>query len=194
MDLFEIDPWRSRRSDGGTGAESVAARGDARFGGGDGEWWDRLLAGSPLWSSDGPPARDDCRFDLFPTSSPATDNPIPGMGPGRKGPIVNESAFGAALFAGSTRAGGVTDTAVTDTGVAAEGVGGMSPGQSRGFGTPGTPGAASGIGRDGDAFASGGAGARAGTHPGQFRGFGGPGAREAASGAAQGSDTFTGGG
>ncbi|MBX6386770.1 MAG: hypothetical protein IRZ07_27970, partial [Microbispora sp.] len=73
MDLFEIDPWRSRRSDGGAGAESGAAGDGARFGGGDGEWWDGLLAGSPLWSSDGPLARDDCRFDLFSSSSDATD-------------------------------------------------------------------------------------------------------------------------
>ncbi|MEU8175107.1 DUF222 domain-containing protein [Microbispora hainanensis] len=36
MDLFDIDPERLRRSNDS-----------------DGEWWDRLIANSPLWSSDG---------------------------------------------------------------------------------------------------------------------------------------------
>ncbi|MBX6381404.1 MAG: hypothetical protein IRZ07_00315, partial [Microbispora sp.] len=125
MDLFDVDPWHSRRSDRGAGTENGAARGDARLGGGDGEWWDRLIANSPLWSSDGPLARDDCRFDLFSTSSDATDNLIPGMGSGRRGPALSESAFGAALFTGGTRGGGVTDTGV------AEDFGGTHPGQSR---------------------------------------------------------------
>uniref|UniRef100_UPI0011C8DEEA hypothetical protein n=1 Tax=Microbispora sp. CSR-4 TaxID=2592813 RepID=UPI0011C8DEEA len=45
MDLFDIDPERLRHSN------------DA-----DGEWWDgwwdRLIANSPLWSSDGSSARE----------------------------------------------------------------------------------------------------------------------------------------
>ncbi|WP_460715806.1 DUF222 domain-containing protein, partial [Microbispora hainanensis] len=41
MDLFNIDPERLRRSNDG-----------------DGEWWDRLIANSPLWSSDGSSARE----------------------------------------------------------------------------------------------------------------------------------------
>ncbi|MEU8177118.1 DUF222 domain-containing protein [Microbispora hainanensis] len=41
MDLFDIDPERLRRSNDG-----------------DGEWWDRLIANSPLWSSDGSSARE----------------------------------------------------------------------------------------------------------------------------------------
>ncbi|TQS19847.1 hypothetical protein, partial [Microbispora hainanensis] len=41
MDLFDIDPEHLRRSNDG-----------------DGEWWDRLIANSPLWSSDGSSARD----------------------------------------------------------------------------------------------------------------------------------------
>ncbi|MEV4321911.1 DUF222 domain-containing protein [Microbispora rosea] len=41
MDLFDIHPERPRRSSDG-----------------DGEWWDRLTAGSPLWSSDGSCARE----------------------------------------------------------------------------------------------------------------------------------------
>ncbi|WP_460716927.1 hypothetical protein, partial [Microbispora hainanensis] len=40
MDLFDIDPERLRHSNDG-----------------DGEWWDRLIANSPLWSSDGSSAR-----------------------------------------------------------------------------------------------------------------------------------------
>ncbi|MEU8178524.1 DUF222 domain-containing protein [Microbispora hainanensis] len=41
MDLFDVDPDRLHRSS------------DT-----DGEWWDRLIANSPLWSSDGSSARD----------------------------------------------------------------------------------------------------------------------------------------
>ncbi|NJP29632.1 hypothetical protein FLW53_36655, partial [Microbispora sp. SCL1-1] len=42
MDLFDIDPEHHRHSNGP----------------GDGEWWDRLIANSPLWSSDGSSARE----------------------------------------------------------------------------------------------------------------------------------------
>ncbi|TQS12510.1 DUF222 domain-containing protein, partial [Microbispora hainanensis] len=41
MDLFDIDPEHPRRSNNS-----------------DGEWWDRLIANSPLWSSDGSSARE----------------------------------------------------------------------------------------------------------------------------------------
>ncbi|MEV4454604.1 hypothetical protein, partial [Microbispora sp. NPDC049633] len=33
------------------------------------DWWDRLTAGSPLWSSDGSLARDDCRPEYFSIAS-----------------------------------------------------------------------------------------------------------------------------
>ncbi|MBX6383423.1 MAG: hypothetical protein IRZ07_10700, partial [Microbispora sp.] len=96
MALFELDPKHPRHLNDG-----------------DGEWWDRLIAGSPLWSGQGPLARDD-RRDLFSTSSEATDNPIPRMGSGRTGPALTESAFGAALFTGGTRSGGTAETGVAE--------------------------------------------------------------------------------
>ncbi|MBX6169648.1 MAG: DUF222 domain-containing protein, partial [Thermobispora bispora] len=130
MDLFDVDHGRSRRSD------EV-----------DGEWWNRLIAGSPLWSSNGPLAREDCRFDLFSTSSPATDNPAPRTGSGRRNPAV-AGAFGTALFTGGTR-GGVTDTGV------AEGFGSTHPGQSGGTDDPGARSASSSAGQGGDTFAGG---------------------------------------
>ncbi|WP_169982822.1 hypothetical protein, partial [Microbispora sp. H10836] len=35
----------------------------------DDDWWDQLTAGSPLWSSDGSLARDDCRPEYFSIAS-----------------------------------------------------------------------------------------------------------------------------
>ncbi|MGW5263299.1 DUF222 domain-containing protein [Microbispora sp. NPDC004025] len=61
MDLFEFDPDRSRCSNNA-----------------DGDWWDRLTAESPLWSSDGSAARDEAARDDnvendAPTDSRTTD-------------------------------------------------------------------------------------------------------------------------
>ncbi|KAB8187778.1 HNH endonuclease signature motif containing protein [Microbispora catharanthi] len=53
MDLFDLDPDRPRR----------ANRND------DG-WWDRLIADSPLWSSDGSLARDEYFIGRFPIVEP----------------------------------------------------------------------------------------------------------------------------
>ncbi|WP_204053786.1 hypothetical protein, partial [Microbispora rosea] len=72
MDLFDIDPDRPRRSNNT----------------GDG-WWDRLTAGSPLWSADGSSAREYFPIiDLQPPrhTSANTSNGAPGTGsPGSPG-------------------------------------------------------------------------------------------------------------
>ncbi|WP_156081202.1 HNH endonuclease signature motif containing protein [Microbispora rosea] len=66
MDLFEVDPNRHRRSNNT----------------GDG-WWDRLTAGSPLWSADGSSAREHFPIiDLQPPqhTSANTSDGAPGTG------------------------------------------------------------------------------------------------------------------
>ncbi|MEU8175943.1 DUF222 domain-containing protein [Microbispora hainanensis] len=60
MDLFDIDPELLRRSNDG-----------------DGEWWDRLTANSPLWSSDGSSAREPFPITGFKPRQPAD---APGAG------------------------------------------------------------------------------------------------------------------
>ncbi|MEV1204267.1 DUF222 domain-containing protein, partial [Microbispora rosea] len=62
MDLFEVDPNRPRRSNNT----------------GDG-WWDRLTAGSPLWSADGSSARE--HFPIIDLQPPRhTSDGAPGAG------------------------------------------------------------------------------------------------------------------
>ncbi|MEU6414803.1 hypothetical protein, partial [Microbispora sp. NPDC046933] len=112
MDLFGSDPGHPRDSNnvnnanngdqtnsGNRGNGGNSANGGT---GGDGEWWDRLTAGSPLWSSEGSLARE-----YFPiidpepgqhashTGSPAPDSEAPDGG-------VTD---GEATSDGATRAG-----------------------------------------------------------------------------------------
>ncbi|WP_405393794.1 hypothetical protein [Microbispora hainanensis] len=54
MDLFDIDPERLRHSNGP-----------------DDGWWDRLVANSPLWSSDGSSAREPFPIINFAPRQPA---------------------------------------------------------------------------------------------------------------------------
>ncbi|WP_432865821.1 DUF222 domain-containing protein [Microbispora rosea] len=71
MDLFDVDPDRPRRSNFSDG------------------WWDRLTAGSPLWSADGSSAREHFPIiDLHPPrhTSANTSGSAPGAGsPGSPG-------------------------------------------------------------------------------------------------------------
>ncbi|MGW5263970.1 hypothetical protein ACWEQG_23620, partial [Microbispora sp. NPDC004025] len=72
MDLFEFDPAHPRRS-------NITDNG----------WWDRLVADSPLWSSEGSLARDDCSVGFVHGGhvggSPMNDGPTCGPVDGADG-------------------------------------------------------------------------------------------------------------
>ncbi|TQS10414.1 DUF222 domain-containing protein, partial [Microbispora hainanensis] len=107
MDLFDIDPERLRRSNDG-----------------DGEWWDRLIANSPLWSSDGSSAR--------------APFPIIGLDARQHADAPGAASTGAASTgaAGTGAAGEAADSADgPDTGAAraaADGAGASDAGAARG--------------------------------------------------------------
>ncbi|MEU8171449.1 DUF222 domain-containing protein [Microbispora hainanensis] len=80
MDLFGIDPERLRRSNDS-----------------DGGWWDRLIANSPLWSSDGSSAREPF--------------PIIGFEPSQDASQDGSASAGDGAPAGGSTAGPGADTA-----------------------------------------------------------------------------------
>ncbi|TQS18982.1 hypothetical protein, partial [Microbispora hainanensis] len=88
MDLFDIDPERLHHSNDG-----------------DGEWWDRLIVSSPLWSSDGSSAREP--FPIIgldarqPAGAPGTES---AASPGTDGAGA-DAARGTAEGAGASDAG-----------------------------------------------------------------------------------------
>ncbi|GAB3896677.1 hypothetical protein GCM10027612_51510 [Microbispora bryophytorum subsp. camponoti] len=77
MDLFNLDPDRPRRTNKA-----------------DDDWWDRLIADSPLWSFDSSLARDKYSFGPFPPESETPDSGGRGNGP-RDGDATNVQNDGA---------------------------------------------------------------------------------------------------
>ncbi|MEU8178889.1 hypothetical protein AB0C14_39005, partial [Microbispora hainanensis] len=129
MDLFDIDPERLRRSNDS-----------------DGEWWDRLIANSPLWSSDGSSAREPFPIIGFeppqPTGAPnaeSMDAPradVPGTntdgadatrGEAASAHTADTDGFSAESGAGAAR--GAADGA--ESGAGASDVGGRGRGRTR---------------------------------------------------------------
>ncbi|TQS21999.1 hypothetical protein FLX08_10510, partial [Microbispora hainanensis] len=142
MDLFDIDPERLRHSN------------DA-----DDGWWDRLIANSPLWSSDGSSARapfpiiglDDRQPGAASTDAPGTDAPGTDA-PGTDAPGVDaaggavdgadatctnadgadsDGANAARGAAASANAAGMDGSGMNGAGTGASGVGGLGRGRGR---------------------------------------------------------------
>src|SRR5690349_9501670 len=112
MGLFDRDPGHPRRSNDG-----------------DGDWWDRLTAGSPLWSpewssewsSEGSLARDEHLIDRAPIVDSPRDESA-GAGPASAAEYVG--AAGGEDADGGEDAGAAAD----DAGPAGAGPGGGSDG------------------------------------------------------------------
>ncbi|MEV7808784.1 hypothetical protein AB0O28_38115, partial [Microbispora sp. NPDC088329] len=83
MDLFGSDPEHSRRSNRA-----------------DGDWWDRLTADSPLWSSEGSLARDECPVGHLLSGTPRR----PGPEGARDGSARAGAGVGGSVEIGSTDA------------------------------------------------------------------------------------------
>ncbi|GGO15456.1 HNH endonuclease signature motif containing protein [Microbispora bryophytorum] len=143
MDLFDLDPERSRRSNS------------------SGEWWDRLTADSPLWSSEGSLAREH-----FPIADPQ---------PARHASRTEaDSSASSGLTGGEDTGDDATSAASAAAAAAAAAAGGGAHGSSAHGSSADSAGGA-------DAGSTGGAGA------GSARGAG---ARDAATGAAGGRSSW----
>ncbi|GAB3139652.1 hypothetical protein GCM10027161_24490 [Microbispora hainanensis] len=103
MDLFDIDPEHLRHSNDG-----------------DGEWWDRLIANSPLWSSDGSSARDPFPIIGFEPPQNASQHASTSAGDGASssGSTAGPGADTAGRLADDTEADGTADGTDTACGTA----------------------------------------------------------------------------
>ncbi|MEU7886594.1 DUF222 domain-containing protein [Microbispora bryophytorum] len=98
MDLFNLNPDRPRRTNKA-----------------DDGWWDRLIADSPLWSFNGPLARDKYSFGPFPLEPETRNFGGRGNGP-RDGDATN------------VQNDGTTDDCAANAGPGGAGPGGAGPG------------------------------------------------------------------
>ncbi|MEU8057821.1 DUF222 domain-containing protein [Microbispora bryophytorum] len=123
MDLFDLDPERSRRSNS------------------SGEWWDRLTGDSPLWSSEGSLAREH-----FPIADPQPARHASRTKADSSTDTSADGSAGSGLMGGEETGDDATSAASADSAAAAGGVHGLGAGSARGAGGGGSAGGAGGAG------------------------------------------------
>ncbi|MEU7879332.1 HNH endonuclease signature motif containing protein [Microbispora bryophytorum] len=123
MDLFGLDPERSRRSNS------------------SGEWWDRLTGDSPLWSSEGSLAREH-----FPIADPQPARHASRTKADSSTDTSADGSAGSGLMGGEETGDDATSAASADSAAAAGGAHGLGAGSARGAGGGGSAGGAGGAG------------------------------------------------